>query len=172
MAVNRGEFSFEKVSLEIMPVVLRLSLEVKEPSFSRGGIQFSPYPICRITYTLRRQAHPKTSKPATTKTTTSAVPVPDKPGWASAPAVGVAPGRMVGNSWVEVGLTGVCVFVEVTLGRAGTGVSVAGGVTRRSSCCPGWMMEAEVSPFQAISSARLISYRSAIQARNSPLLTM
>ena len=84
----------------------------------------------------------------------------------------MALGGVVVSSLVEVGVTGVCVIVGVTLAWGGIGVAVAGGVTRRSSCCPGWMMEAEVSPFQAISSARLILYKSAIQARNSPLLTM
>jgi hypothetical protein len=72
----------------------------------------------------------------------------------------MALGSVVVNSWVDVEVTEVCVIVKVTFGRAGIGVAVAGGVTRRSSCCPGRMMEAEVSPFQAISSATL---RSAIQ---------
>jgi hypothetical protein len=84
----------------------------------------------------------------------------------------MAMGSVVVNSWVDVEVTGVCVIVEVAFGRAGIGVAVAGGVTRRSNCCPGWMMETGVSPFQAISSATLTSYRSAIQVRYSPILTM
>ena len=76
------------------------------------------------------------------------------------------------SSWVGEGVTGVCVLVAVKFGGEGIGVIVAGGVTRRSNRCPGWRIVAEVSPFQAINSARLMLYRSAIQARNSPLLMM
>ena len=62
----------------------------------------------------------------------------------------MALGSVVVNSWVDVEVIGVCVIVEVTFGRTGIGVAVAGDVTRRSNCCPDWMMEAEVIPFQAI----------------------
>jgi hypothetical protein len=119
-----------------------------------------------------RAAHPKTSNPATTKTITNGATRSDVLDCGSASGVAVALESVGGNPGLDVGATGVCVLVGTALGRAGIGVVVAGGVTRRSSFCPGWRIEAEVSPFQAINSARLISYRSAIQARNSPLLMM
>ena len=57
-------------------------------------------------------------------------------------------GFVVGACGVEVGASGVCVAVGVTLGCGGIEVSVTGGVTRRSNCCPGRMMEVELRPEQ------------------------
>lgn len=58
----------------------------------------------------------------------------------------------------------------------GLGVEVAvaltGGVTRSSNFCPGRIMEVGVNPFQAISSASGMSYRTAIPESVSPLWTM
>ena len=71
--------------------------------------------------------------------------------------VAVALGSGVATSWVDVGVRGVCVLDGGMLGSVGIGVIVTGGVTRKSSCCPGWITESEGSPFQAINSASLIS---------------
>jgi hypothetical protein len=65
---------------------------------------------------LRRAAHPKTSKPTNTKMTISTTPVPDKLGLTSASGVALTLGSVVVNFWVDVGVTGVCVIVEVMLG--------------------------------------------------------
>src|SRR5215207_9312960 len=51
----------------------------------------------------------------------------------------------------------------------GVDVSVAGGVTRRTSFCSGRMTEALFSPFHAIRSASATSYQPAIHERVSPL---
>ena len=69
----------------------------------------------------------------------------------------MALGDRVASLRVDVGVTGVRVIVAVLPGGAGVGVTVAGGVMRRSSFCPGWMMEADVSPFHASISDKLIS---------------
>ena len=50
------------------------------------------------------------------------------------------------KSSVVVGTGGVCVDVGVEEVGAGVGDAVAGGVTRRSRFCPGWMIADEVSP--------------------------
>ncbi len=69
----------------------------------------------------------------------------------------MAVGGGVAGSRVDVGVSGVRVIVAVLPGGAGVGVTVAGGVIRRSSFCPGWMMEADVSPFHASNSDKVIS---------------
>ena len=97
--------------------------------------------------------------------------MPEKLAGASAAGVAASVGGKDVCSSVAVGAGGVRVMVGVTLGGGGIGVSVAGGVTRRSSCCPGRMIEPDVSPFQAIRSVKLTSYSSAIQARYWPLVT-
>ena len=75
--------------------------------------------------------------PASAKTMTIGVIILAAPGCVS---TFVSSGVMVfvgAISWVDVGSTGVCVADGVTLGGTGIGVAVAGGVTRRSSFCPG-----------------------------------
>ena len=65
--------------------------------------------------------------------TTSAILKEDKLFWASTSSVALTLGVGVANSRVGVGGTGVCVIVKVALGGAAVGVTVAGGVTRKSS---------------------------------------
>ncbi len=72
---------------------------------------------------------------------------------------------------VAVGGRGVMVGEGegVAVGGPGVNVGVAGGATLRTSFCSGRMTDAAFSPFQAIRSAREISYQLAIQERVSPL---
>ena len=121
----------------------------------------------------RRTNNPTMSTPVITKTITSGMTIPEKSGWLSPSGVVLLLGIEVAMFLVDVGVAAVGerVMVGVALGGAGVEVAVAGGVTRSSNCCPGRMMEAELRPFQLINSIRLTSYRSAIQARYSPLAT-
>ena len=102
----------------------------------------------------------------------SGTPIPNTLDGVSAPIWSFPLGGEVVEIIVAVGVTGVGVIVDVILGEAGMWVIVAGGVTRRSTCCPGWMIDSDVSPFQAIRSSKLTPYKFAIQARYSPLLTV
>lgn len=82
---------------------------------------------------LRLNSHPKRNKLATTKTIPRVGASPDTLGWVCGSEVGVALGSCVANSRVDVGGIGDEVGVGVLLGKTGIGVSVAGGVTRRSN---------------------------------------
>jgi len=77
-----------------------------------------------------------TSNPASTKPITSGAPNPGKLDWVSGVVIAVALGDGVVKACVAVGASGVLVLVGVTLGWrvTGTGVEVAGGVTRSSNC--------------------------------------
>ena len=79
-------------------------------------MQFLPLPIITVSSYLCRRAHPKTSKPANTKKTTSGAPILDKLDWTFPSAVAVALGLGMINAWVDVGGTGVRVLVGVMLG--------------------------------------------------------
>ena len=101
--------------------------------------------------------HPKMIKPASAKTMTIGAMILEVSNCDST-LVSVGVVVFVGEKCsVVVGTSGVCVDVGVAEGGAGVGVTEAGGVTRKSNFCPGWMIADDVSPFHPNNSDRLTS---------------